>query len=113
VTANAENSDGGQPVKARLCPNRRRLDSIRRTRAGILFPAAGEAAFSNDVYVTIARHLATQPKAMRPAQATCLQNRSLGLRNLVRLSGDETHPAGGASGVPAAGMKLIDFCLID
>jgi hypothetical protein len=95
-----------------LRPNRRRGNLIRRPLPGVLFPAAGKSAFGDEVHVPLARNLATQPKTVRSAQTSRLQNRSLGLRHLIWLTLNETHPASRALGVSPARMQLIDLRLI-
>jgi hypothetical protein len=57
----------------------------------------------------IADDLAAQSQSVMNAQPASGQNIALGLGDFIRFAGDELHPAGGAFGESAAGVKLIDF----
>ena len=47
-----------------------------------------------------------------PEQAAGLEHVLLGDRHLVRLAGDELDPTGGAPGVAAAGVELVDLGVV-
>ena len=95
-----------------LTPHRRWFDLIHWPRPAGFFGAAVQSAIGNQVHVMIAGDLATEPKAHLCAKPFCGQNRTLGNSHFIRFSGDEFHAAGGAFGVAAAGMQLVDFCFI-
>jgi hypothetical protein len=57
----------------------------------------------------IADNLTTEPNY---GQTLGRQNVLLGDGHLVGLAGDKFYPAGGAAGIAATGMQLIDVCFV-
>lgn len=60
----------------------------------------------------IALDLAAQSQAGCVEQVAELEHRFFGLGHLIGFTFDELHSAGGAAGLAAAGVELVDFCFV-
>jgi hypothetical protein len=74
------------------------------------FTAPGGPADRLDGHVMVAHDLATEPHFTK--QVARLKDVLLGDRHLIGFAGHEFDPAGGAPGVPAAGVELIDLGVV-
>src|SRR5262245_39749474 len=90
-------------------PDRRRGDLVGRAVAGVRAAAAGQPADAPHRHVVVAEDLTTETHA---GQAPRRQHLLFGLGHLVRFARDELDAAGGAAGVAAAGVQLIDAGLV-
>ena len=84
------------------------MDVVGGSAAGVLSSRAGEPADGLYGHVTVAEDLAGEAEAFGVDEASGGEEVLFGPGHGVRFAGDELDSAGGAAGVAAAGVELVD-----